>query len=85
MAIRNHWHVENQLHWHLDFTFRLDKNTTLDKNALANLEIVDKFCLGILKRVQPYYKKSLKRIMNMLECDLEIQFIDLLAHLALAS
>lgn len=85
MAIRNHWHVENQLHWHLDFTFRLDKNTTLDKNALANLEIVDKFCLGILKRVQPYYNKSLKRIMNILECDLETQFIDLLAHLALAS
>lgn len=64
-AIRNHWHVENQLHWHLDFTFKLDKNTTLDKNALANLEIVDKFCLGVLKRVQPYYNKSLKRIIEL--------------------
>ncbi len=84
-AIRNHWHVENQLHWHLDFTFKLDKNTTLDKNALANLEITNKFCLGILKRIQPYYNKSLKRIMQILECDIEVQFLDLLAHLALAN
>ncbi len=27
-AIRNHWSVENKLHWHLDFTFREDDNTT---------------------------------------------------------
>ncbi len=73
-AIRNHWHVENQLHWHLDFTFKLDKNTTLDKNALANLEIVSKFCLGIFKRVQKYYDRSIKRIIGLLEADMEVQF-----------
>lgn len=84
-AIRNHWHVENQLHWHLDFTFRLDKNNTLDKNALANLEIVSKFCLGVLKRVQKYYGRSLKRIIGLLEADIEVQFLDLLAFLALSN
>lgn len=83
-AIRNHWHVENQLHWHLDFTFKLDKNTTLNKNALANLEIVSKFCLGILKRVQKYYNISLKRIMGLLNLNTDVQFLDLLAFLALA-
>ncbi len=83
-AIRNHWHVENQLHWHLDYTFKLDKNTTLDKNALANLEIISKFCLGIFKRVQKYYDRSIKRIIGLLEADMEVQFLDLIAFLALA-
>lgn len=84
-AIRNHWHVENQLHWHLDFTFKLDKNNTLDKNALANLEIVSKFCLGVLKRVQKYYDRSIKRIIGLLEVDVEVQFIDLIAFLVLSN
>ncbi len=83
-AIRSHWHVENQLHWHLDFTFKLDKNTTLDKNALANLEIISKFCLGIFKRVQVYYGRSIKRIISLFEADMEVQLLDLLAFLALA-
>ena len=51
-VIRYEWQVENKLHWHLDVTFRQDKNKTVDKNALANLEIVNKFCLGILNRIK---------------------------------
>lgn len=83
-AIRQHWSVENKLHWHLDFTFRLDKNNTLNKHALANLEIVNKFCLGILKRVQAYYDISLKRIIGILGTDIENSFLELLALLVLA-
>lgn len=84
-TIRKEWHVENKLHWHLDVTFRQDENTTLDKNALANLEIVNKFCLGILQRVKGYYNKmSLKRIMSILELNIEENFLELLSFLALA-
>ena len=36
-AIRGHWCIENQLHWHLDVTFSEDDNTTIDKNAFNNL------------------------------------------------
>lgn len=46
-AIRNHWSVENKLHWHLDFTFREDNNTTANKQALFNFQLVNKFCLVI--------------------------------------
>lgn len=53
-AIRNHWSVENKLHWHLDFTFKQDSNTTVNKNTLMNLEIINKFCLAILNKVKPY-------------------------------
>ena len=84
-AIRKHWSVENKLHWHLDVTFDLDNNHTLDKNALANLEIINKFCLGMLERVKPYYNISLKRIMNILRLDIENSFPDFLAFLALAT
>ena len=64
-AIRNHWSVENKLHWHLDFTFREDKNTTKNKNALLNLQIVNKFVLGVLNKVKKYYEKlSLKKLEN---------------------
>ncbi|MBP3920693.1 MAG: ISAs1 family transposase [Bacilli bacterium] len=83
-AIRKHWSVENKLHWHLDVTFRQDKNTTLDKNALANLEIINKFCLGILKRVQAYYNISLKRIIGKLSLNIEENFLELISLLVLA-
>lgn len=83
-AIRDYWNIENKLHWHLDVTFRQDKNTTLDKYALANLEIVNKFCLGILKRVQKYYGISLKRIIGKLGLNVEENFLELLALLVLA-
>lgn len=83
-AIRKEWHVENKLHWHLDVTFRQDKNRTIDKNALANLEIVNKFCLAILQRVKKYYNKSLKRIMGILSANVEENFLELIALLILS-
>ena len=30
-AIRSHWSVENKLHWQMDFTFKCDSNTTVEK------------------------------------------------------
>ena len=83
-AIRKHWSVENKLHWPLDVTYNMDNNHTLNKNALMNLEIINKFCLGMLERVKPYYNMSLKRIMNTLSLDLENNFLEFLAFLTLA-
>lgn len=61
-AIRNHWNVENKLHWQLDFTFKADDNTTVNKKALLNLQIVKKFALNILNQVKEDYKCILKKI-----------------------
>ena len=47
-AVRGHWAIES-MHWHLDVTFREDYNSTLDKQAALNLNIIRKFCLNILK------------------------------------
>jgi predicted transposase YbfD/YdcC len=61
-AIRSHWAIENQLHWHLDVTFSEDDNTTMDKNAFNNLSILNKMVLSLLKLVQPAHKVGLKAI-----------------------
>lgn len=61
-AIRDEWGIENNLHWHLDVTFKEDKNRTMVKNAQSNLNILRKFSLNILKLVKPLYNKSLKLI-----------------------
>lgn len=71
-AIRNHWSVENKLHWHLDFTFREDKNTTMNKNALINLQIINKFCLGILNKIKSFHDNvSLRRIRKRMQMNFE--------------
>lgn len=74
-AVRDHWGIENGLHWHLDFTFKDDKNTTMDKNGARNLQLMKKAALSILKISQALYKVSLKRIRYKLslnfDCEIE--------------
>lgn len=83
-AIRNHWSVENKLHWHLDFTFKQDENTTSNKKALFNLELINKFCLGVLKKVKPYYNNiSLRRIRKIISYNFEKSIVDLMCYLSL--
>ena len=61
-AIRGHWEVENKLHWQMDYTFKCDRNQTVNKKALYNLQIIKKFALNILNLVKEDYKRSLKKI-----------------------
>lgn len=68
-ATRNHWSIENKIHWHLDFTFCQDANTTTNKNALLNIEIIYKFILAILNRVKPKYNRSIREIRKHLNND----------------
>jgi len=58
-AVRGHWSIES-MHWHLDVTFREDSNSTLDKTAAQNFNIIRKFALAILKMVDTGRKTSLK-------------------------
>lgn len=84
-AIRNHWSVENKLHWHLDFTFREDNNTTMNKKALMNLQIVNKFCLGILNKIKPFHKNtSLRRIRKRMGMNFEKSIIKNICYLLLS-
>lgn len=55
-AVRQRWSVE-VMHWHLDVTFKEDANTTQDKTAAQNLNIINKWSLSILKLFQIGNKK----------------------------
>ncbi len=82
-AIRQHWSVENKLHWHLDFTFKQDNNSTMDKNALFNLQILKKLALAFLNDVKRIYNRSLRRIRFWISLDYEneiLRFFNILAH-----
>ena len=76
-AIRKHWNVENKLHWQMDFTFRSDANTTINKKALFNLQIIKKFCLKILNEVKKQKNKSLKRIRKDIARNVERETIEI--------
>lgn len=76
-AIRKHWNVENKLHWQMDFTFKSDSNTTVNKKALFNLQLIKKFCLKILKEVQKSNKKSLKRIRKEISRNVEKEIVEI--------
>lgn len=76
-SIRKHWNVENKLHWQMDFTFKSDNNTTVNKKALLNLQLVKKFCLKILKEVQKINQKSLKRIRKEISRNVEKEIVEI--------
>jgi len=58
-AIRGHWSIENQLHWHLDVTFKEDANRSRSGNAPQNLNILRKMALHRISRMKD--KLSLKK------------------------
>ena len=76
-AIRKHWNVENKLHWQMDFTFKSDNNTTMNKKALFNLQIIKKFCLTVLNEIKKVKNKSLKRIRKDISRNVEKETIEI--------
>lgn len=49
-AIRDHWRIENTLHWTLDVTFREDANRTRFGHGPANLAVLRRLAVSLLKQ-----------------------------------
>lgn len=49
-CVRNHWQVENRLHWSLDVILREDQNRYRHKVGARNLSIIRKIVLGALSK-----------------------------------
>jgi hypothetical protein len=49
-ALRNHWGIENNLHWQLDVSFDEDKSQIQDRNTAENFAVLRKLALMLLKR-----------------------------------
>ncbi len=60
--VRNHWRVENHLHWQLDVTFREDENRVGERNAAENLALLRKLALGLLKQEPTKLSMACKRL-----------------------
>jgi len=58
-AVRNHWRIENGLHWVLDVTFREDASRVRERNAARNLALLRKIALNLV-RAGTTLKASLK-------------------------
>lgn len=61
-CIRKHWSIENKLHWQLDYTFKQDDNTTVNKDALLGLQIIKKTVLALLNPIKEKKKISLNKL-----------------------
>jgi len=48
-AVRGHWGIENSMHWILDVAFREDRNRARANHAQANLGILRRTSLSLLK------------------------------------
>jgi predicted transposase YbfD/YdcC len=49
-ALRQHWGIENNLHWQLDISFGEDRSRIQERNKAANFGQLRKMALSLLKR-----------------------------------
>jgi len=77
-SVREHWAIENKLHWSLDVIFREDSDIAKKDNAPLNLNVLDKFALylvtqadlGKIGRKRKRYKAALNPdiLLSMILC-----------------
>ena len=71
-AMRSHWGVENGLHWELDVVFGEDLSQLRKDNSAANMNIIRKLVINILKQTDfsEFTKaKSLSILGKQMLCD----------------
>lgn len=70
--IRNHWEVENKLHWSLDVSFNEDNSRVRTGHAPENLALIRKMALNLLR--QNKTKKCGAKTKRML-CAIDTNFL----------
>ncbi len=66
-ALRNHWRIENSLHWLLDVTFGEDKNRVSKRHGAENLALVRRLALSLLKQHPDKKSIACKRLQAALD------------------
>jgi predicted transposase YbfD/YdcC len=66
-ALRNHWRIENGLHWLLDVTFAEDKNRVSKRHGADNLAQVRRLALSLLKQHPAKRSIACKRLSAALD------------------
>ena len=68
-ALRNHWGIENNLHWQLDVTFGEDGNRVQRRHGAENLALLRRLALTLMKRHTGKESMACKRYMATLDPD----------------
>jgi predicted transposase YbfD/YdcC len=75
-SVREHWAIENKLHWSLDVIFREDSDFVKKDNAPLNLNILDKTALYLVSQVDlGKMSRKHKRYMAALDPDILLSII----------
>ena len=75
-AVRQHWSIENQLHWSLDVIFKEDQSLKKKDNAPINFNLVSKVALTLIQREKtPKMSKPGKRKKAALDDNFRHQII----------
>jgi len=68
-ALRNHWGIENNLHWQLDVNFKEDHNRVSKRNAAENLALLRRLTLSLLQAHPETLSIAKKRFAAALDPD----------------
>jgi len=66
-ALRNHWGVENSLHWQMDVNFGEDASRVQRRHGAENLALVRRLALALLKRHPEKASVACKRLSAALD------------------
>jgi hypothetical protein len=87
--VREHWHIENSLHWRLDIDFGQDWMQVKSREYARNRILLNKLALNILTMLQPEYSKksekiSMRRLMLKLRDDPELAINGIIRYCKIA-
>lgn len=68
-ALRNHWGIENGLHWQLDVTFAEDRNRVRKRHAAENLALLRRLSVSLLQAHPAKMSIAKKRFAAALDPD----------------
>jgi predicted transposase YbfD/YdcC len=66
-ALRNHWGIENSLHWQMDLTFGEDASRVQRRHGAENLALIRRLALALLKRHPEKASIACKRLSAALD------------------
>lgn len=68
-ALRNHWGIENSLHWQMDLTFKEDASRIRKRRGAANFALLRRLALSLLKQHPEKSSIACKRLAAALDTD----------------
>jgi predicted transposase YbfD/YdcC len=74
-AVRNHWSIENTLHWSLDMTYREDENRVRNRKCADNLSWLRRITLSLIKQHPGKQSSIMKRRMAGWSVDFLMQIL----------